>query len=679
MDCLSRVLRQCGYNHSSYVAEILHFKNDGVTPLDPVPADLPGSALIYKLRSNEATPFAWGLVDRAVDILSSEEGMESILLQDRVAQLHRHRHCVFTSERYAEHWRDLKEANLMEEVPLESICYFSTYFAVPKTADASRAIFNGKSLSEIFERPPPVNLLDAPRLLKKIEAWHRQENGRIFMLNGDLRHWFHAIPNHKKNRKWFGLRMKNASQAVRWMTLAMGWSWSPHLAQCIGYGFLAYRESEEARLVDDSGLNDPNLPHFLPLLDAEGVECGFVTLYYDNYIVVSNNEQVAKDMQERIRVNSDRLHIVIKENSSGFFTPDDLRDGVVEHLGVEMSTDPLTNRLRWRIVDKAKDDTTQVCPPLRTPREAAAVIGRCLYGHILSLEPLASRPEATELIQVLRTLGKLSHRKGWDCKLVPDTADGLDEAQAACLHHAWDNLMERPFYCVKEEVHLSPEDYINVLLATDACDKAWGYVCMSDDGRLRNIHERHGSCGASFELPPHLQDGPTQKHHIYFKEMHAMCQGLIDLMDHAEITGDILRVNLIIDNVATLAAWRNGYSSTEVGTKELLRVYRHPGYKKHAIQAFGIPGNLNVADVPSRMKPGKKLHSYSRVSRAEWVRDFDNRKNSTLLVYHGLTSGRFVRDQSNVHSDFRAARVNLRHPEPVDVFNDGAIEEELLI
>jgi hypothetical protein len=272
--------------------------------------------------------------------------------------------------------------------------------------------------------------------------------------------------------------------------------------------------------------------------------------------------------------------------------------------------------------------------------------------------------EALDLIAILRRIGKMGREGTWDGPFQPESVDRrLSEEEKTLLEDAWEHMHQHPWHHMTHRFHDGDEkDRLELILATDACGHGWGYVCMQPDGTLLDIHSRHGSVGAAFGLPTYLEgnDINGRPHSIYFKEMHAMCQGLIDAMEYAKEAGKKLFIHLMVDNVATLAAWRNGYSSTEWGTAELRRVFARIDFSNHVIVAFGIPGLLNVADVPSRMK-GKKLSNFSGAHREEWRRDFNNRKAKTLLVYQGQIEGRCSSRQSNVHNDF--VRANLRQIE----------------
>ena len=65
-------------------------------------------------------------------------------------------------------------------------------------------------------------------------------------------------------------------------------------------------------------------------------------------------------------------------------------------------------------------------PPITTRREAASVIGKCLYRDYVTLLPLVLQPDSLVLIDLLRTIaskkGYSSARVGQRAQLEPTTS-----------------------------------------------------------------------------------------------------------------------------------------------------------------------------------------------------------------------------------------------------------------
>lgn len=265
MVAFSRLLRTYGYNPGRYGGEEgMH--GNALLPLDRIsPATAGRVAKNILLQGAKGSDHL--VVVRALAIISSRQGMEEIILQDRWQELRQmKRPARWTNAKYADHFKDLEVATLIKRTEMKFVEFFSTYFSVPKNEEVARSIFNGKLLSTYFQRPPPVNILDAPRLIEMIEAWCKDFGGDIYMINGDFRHWFHQLSMEEANHRWFGLLLAGEDQPYVWTALPMGWSWSPYIAQAIGLGVLAYRPFINGvlgpLLVDDRGLSDDQLPNF---------------------------------------------------------------------------------------------------------------------------------------------------------------------------------------------------------------------------------------------------------------------------------------------------------------------------------------------------------------------------------------------------------------------------------
>ena len=93
----------------------------------------------------------------------------------------------------------------------------------------------------------------------------------------------------------------------------MGWSYSPTVAQSLGWLLLHHREPEEEMFFDLSG--SKAAPMFVYLKNAAGNTCGMATIYYDNYIVVGTDPRMVETMHHRIERNAKLFHVELKEHN----------------------------------------------------------------------------------------------------------------------------------------------------------------------------------------------------------------------------------------------------------------------------------------------------------------------------------------------------------------------------
>ena len=208
---------------------------------------------------------------------------------------------VWTRKKYQPHFMALKASKIISELDAPNSCrYYSTYFSVPKTSKEDRAIFNGRLLSMCFRRPPPVNLIRMPDLLQKLAVLAKSHPG-LCVASGDLRHWFHQLSAGKALSSFFGVACAGAS--FKWNTLPMGFSWSPFLAQVASWMFLTHKNP----WVEEACFADEQLPTFVELRGG-----GWMTVYYDNYIIAAVDAKQLCSIEAVLRSNCEEFNIVLK-------------------------------------------------------------------------------------------------------------------------------------------------------------------------------------------------------------------------------------------------------------------------------------------------------------------------------------------------------------------------------
>ena len=597
------------------------------------------------------------MIKKAILIVNNFDAFTELFLEEPPER----RSLAYTAEYYREHWITLEEATILKKVNTESIKYFSKYFSVPKNNLVDRSIFNGKRLSQLFQNPDPVNTLDAPRLLDKIQEWNRRSEGKIFAISGDLRHWFHQIRLNVSIQPFFGLHLKNdpVNTSYQWTCLPMGWTWSPFIAQSLAYSFLTYYEEGEESFFDLTGLTDPCLPKFLPLIDREGKERGFLTVYYDNYIVISEDEQLAHRFQERIHLNSShqRCNVKIKAGSESFCTPTTLAgnnpDEWLTHLGVTIRLDPTTGDLRWRI-DRKKIEALPASVNHGTMRDTAQIIGKCLNRHFVSRIPIASLPNAIDLIKLLSRIGKIVHlyREGsyWDTKW-SIVAEPLTDSELDLLNNEYASLRD-PDHWFSQRRNLQRGELF--YLTTDASKAGYGNVLLDEDRNvISDFHK--GSLGNSFRFNENMK-----QMHIYYLELFGAVESALQAIEFLVQYKKPFRLWVIGDNTATVGSLRNGYSSTTQGNRYLARLQSRAQEILHLIgcepeEVFSfhsIPTDANVADIPSRVfcatpefapPGGRNQQRRWKIERnTSLVDQFSKRLDKTRLRIDNLHEGRTV-------------------------------------
>jgi hypothetical protein len=182
-----------------------------------------------------------------------------------------------TNAKYQDHFHTMVRAGLIR--PVEShhrrvaIKYISTYFSVPKTKEVARSVFNGKRLSKLFRRPPPVNIPEVRQTTRRLVELGRRASSRRRLqgFTADIRHWFHQIPVEEEVSRYFGVCM--GEDWFEWRALPMGWSYSPFICQCMAWTAILH--------IDNPSSNEDGLMKARQSLRGEQSPPQYVTLYYD--------------------------------------------------------------------------------------------------------------------------------------------------------------------------------------------------------------------------------------------------------------------------------------------------------------------------------------------------------------------------------------------------------------
>lgn len=588
------LLRGLGGNYGEYPSQTGTRRREDIGDLDPV--HCAGQVNMQKVHSY-ATRINFVVALMLIGVITDEK---LFLAQMSVEQFgpgvqQAPRRIFYTNKKYAKHFDMLVGYNLLQVTSPEFLRQISTYFSVPKDEIFDRAIFNGKRFSKRFRASPPVNLLDPPRALRKMCEWAKRGKG-FGVVVGDIRHWFHQIPLVVNVARWFGLAIgQRGRDAVFyfWTCLPMGWSFSPAIAQSFGWMMLTYHEPDEFDHVRMSNPTDPNLPLWIPIYNREGVEVGYATIYYDNYLLLCVCPKTLEILNHRIKRNAEVFNIALKEhdcftrhdlilkeepNRDPQDAPDAPKRKRLSYLGVEIGFEFLRGvfLLKWRMSPKMFDAPFfEANKPLAevTSQDIARVIGKTLYGRCLSLLPLGRESTTLEILKILGNVSRFAFYQGWRKGGCPVTA-----ADVEILEREWRWLQSNPWrYSTLQ--NYSPSEI--AVVATDASTEyGMGAVTMVD-----GVVTNHMKSPFNKEL---------RVLHIYLLEMHAAVEGVLWTV---AINPTIRKVFLIVDNTAAAGSFRRGCSTNAVAMKMMARL----SHLTHIdIEVISVPTQVNVADSPSR-------------------------------------------------------------------------------
>ena len=564
-----------GYGH--YAGNDVTRTKRNIGALDPI--DCAGQV---DMRSLRASAFQRGFFYAVaiLDIIMCPKVFSTVL---NTALFPKERSLVFSTRKYQGHFDDLERWKILRKVEPEELSFCSSYFAVPKNDLQDRSIFNGRRLSELCTIPSSCNITDVRRLMKRFRDTNRQGRG-YHIISGDLRHWFHQLPLNPGIQSYFGLAFSKL-QCYVWRSLPMGWSYSPLIAQTTAWMALTHKEKGEFDYFDWQPSMENAPPTFVDIRHKDGRVVGWITIYYDNYILVSTDLSVAEALDARIQRNCARFNITIKEHF--FQTRNSLTVEACKTLGLEIMFEVVKEydetrkrsrqesfEMKWRLSEKKPHNPCQRKggETIFTPKEIAATIGRILYARMIE-GPLGKHVSTRATLKILSRISKAAWRMSWNQQCV-----SLSNEERGFLEEEWIHVETNPWR--HENRPQSPAT--EIFVATDACDKGWAFCVMNSSGRI--IRD-------SGEI---LFDESMKARHIYIKEMFAAVQGIkaAQMGQSAPV-----RVYLITDNTACAWGLKKGYSSNESAMEMMLEV------NLENVEVITIPSAGNVADAPSRGRP----------------------------------------------------------------------------
>ncbi len=498
--------------------------------------------------------------------------------------------------RWTKHLEELARIGML--TPTESAKAIASYFAVPKgcpknVKPKARAIFNGKRLSSMMKAPPPINLPSPPEILLHLLLLDNRK--KFSILTADWRHFFHQIKLHKDNSDWFCIRL--GRKILRWVTLPMGLSWSPYVAQSISWAMIIkmYEECKEwpFALSREALLRQP--PSFLHFANGDG----FITIYLDNLIVVGT-PAVMKFFTSRKKVLAD-CNLCIKEWTE---ISDVLWETVpAVFLGMEVwriRTARGTYWLRWRQsaekVEKWKDAFINTLwkdsgeknadgTPLLNKnfkisyRMMMRLCSRILWRQALSLLPLC---DFADIINIMRQRSKDKHRgrHNWDSSFEMSA----EEHEILC-HHFHDININKPF---EQECQDIKKIRKQIFCCSDASSKGWGYVVYKDGEAVAN----ESGIGSGVWTR-------EQNYHIFVLEFLAAKKTIEHILS-GNVSEEQLEIVIGIDNTAVAHVLRNRYTANTFIQNDLAELMMKIRDANCILRVVNLRSADNVADDPSR-------------------------------------------------------------------------------
>jgi len=451
------------------------------------------------------------------------------------------------------------------------------HFQVPKGSDAWRIISDARIFNWLCRVPAGVNLPLLRTLLIEIAAL-----GATYAVTGDWRFWFYQLPINIELQKHFVVSC--AGKYFRMTCLPMGWSWSPRIAQSIGWGVILYRHTLDGVLADPLGVYEdwgPDPPSIVHLRTGPGgAIVGLIVLWYDNVMVICKEQSLRDKWYERLVFNCKFFNAKTKSMS---------KSDKPNYLGIHFWTTS-KGEVKWcHEKERVQKWKGVVERPIRTPRDVARCVGIPIWHYTVALTPLLHMYDA---IEVLKRVSKaVATKRAWDKPL----------EELGIVLSTQDEKVLRQF--VRQAVNNAPcstdvHHASSVLYATaDACKDH-----VRPDGT--KVHGG-GWVWYGSQFVPGSKD--YQKDRVEWspetasEPIHILeAQAVLELVRWLPEAKSLSRLVLGEDNTIVVAAISKGYSSCRKTRSIVKELFEECRKKRYLIEVIWIPSKENSADPVSR-------------------------------------------------------------------------------
>lgn len=512
-----------------------------------------------------------------------------------------------TSGRWTRHIVQLLVAGVFTAITVRrEVKAVASYFGILKNTDppTCRSIFNGRQFSSRCARPPSTNLPDISRVLEALAELC--DAAPFATVVGDVRHMFHQVPVAPEVSCYFCLDLEDAASVetlappsvklpedwcgmLRIRTLPMGWSFSPWVAQCLGFGLLITALEKAGVSGLEAWKRTRGPPPLIKLYrpDAAGRERLFLVcvLWYDNLLICCTDNALALSIHRTVRETFDDDYS-LKLKELAFFGASSLRRGCAKkpsYLNIEFRTccfrgpdDKPKYRLEWCPLKKKRDKWQQcvdVVTDRMTARSISKVVGTILWVHHVRGTPLCR----LSCIDLVRKAASAARSGSW-ASVVTLTAVEVqllrDELQEACAEE-WASS------------RIAPEG-TPIYIACDSSSKRWAFLTwLSPHSAVSRALSDASNWSASIV-----------ESSIFLKEL--TCVTIAVERVSASYPGSHLVV--FCDNTAACHVVRRLASSTHGGTELALRI--DIALRKHncTLEIIHVASEQNPADTNSRTR-----------------------------------------------------------------------------
>ena len=474
---------------------------------------------------------------------------------------------------------------LMIGCTMEGTRAFGKYFHVPKGEDQWRIIVDYRTAGRLCNVPPPINLPHIKTMLQEIAACNATH-----AVTGDWANFFYQLGLNPELQLLFGLDC--AGKFFRMLCLPMGWSWSPRMAQCVGWSVILHTEPGQDTLgVYETWGKDP--PEFVRLRDRQdGPTVGLIFLWIDNVMVIHQDPAKRDLWLARLRENAARFNLHWKPDTlKATDTPHYLGIFFKKQQGVVSWQHELERIQKWKLPLEAK---------IVTPRDVATLVGIIVWHHMVTLEPLLEAKECIDILRRISSTTALPSKAAWD-KSLAELGISLSGAEASTLKRHVRKALNNPW--VSLEINPATEIWYAV---SDAAKDGPAVTEPLGTPQKRSRDETPSVKGCGYVW---FGGGPQEIVHghrvwtpeegqqaIHILETEAVLWALTQLPTARSHT----RVILGVDNTVAVAAITKGYSSCTATCNIVRKIIALCKEKHFILEIIWVPSKENASDPCSR-------------------------------------------------------------------------------
>lgn len=511
-------------------------------------------------------------------------------------------------------WKILRK--LEEDERYTDICKL---FKIPKDDAVSRLIMNAKAGNLRSKPSPPFTLASCEEVRRRIS-----DLGPCHFVSADLRHFFYQIKICRSFQKLLVVLGKDKQEYAP-CVLPMGHSWSPFLAQSVGWAIVLLNVKDgtagDPRDVGDCWVDIPEtLPDFIELKrKSDSSVAGFMTVYYDNVLIACQDRATALEWRQRLYANAH--HCGAKWKKGKKWNEEKMRmeettpiagpDRFVNYIGVCYEwTDDCILHWCWPEKERVEFENSEVMSEEATewtPRRVSSWIGVRQWKARIANQPFFHINDEMLLLSVIHSIAR---SRSWDTELTISEFSSMRSVLAAMRDAiVTPQKMERAW-----EQEERPVIYAVVDAATST---GMAVIWLDNQGR------RYADWRDTYTIEERKKRRAAT--HV---EARAIAEAVERTYEHG------VTIRIASDCSSALQAILKGWSKSPEILSCIRRVYAALEISGNNLSLIHVKGSNNYADFHSRWQTAKNRPREIKSEEAFIIED-ERRRARTWAVLNG--------------------------------------------